>query len=170
MPPHGSPAWNGSYVMATPRIFPALGIPLKRGRLLNDGDVAGTPLVAVISETAARLYWPADRSDREEHSLLPPRDQSVDSDCRRCRRCPLGWRSPARTAVDLRPIRPSAASAVPGRTMTFVLRAAGDPLTLVSSARAAVASVDSGLPLRVSDRWKKWSLIPRISHASPRSS
>jgi putative ABC transport system permease protein len=31
--------------------------------------------------------------------------------------------------------------------MTFVLRAAGDPLALVGSARAAVASVDIGLPL-----------------------
>ena len=38
--------------------FAALGIPLKRGRLLADGDVPGQPLVAVINETAARLYWP----------------------------------------------------------------------------------------------------------------
>ena len=46
--------------MATPRMFRAFGIPLKRGRLLGDGDVAGRPLVAVINETAARLYWSGD--------------------------------------------------------------------------------------------------------------
>jgi hypothetical protein len=57
-PQPGAPAWNARYVLATPRMFRALGIPLKRGRPLGEGDVPGQPLVAVINETAARLYWP----------------------------------------------------------------------------------------------------------------
>ena len=46
--------------MATPRLFGALRIPLKRGRLLADDDDALRPLVAVVNETAARTYWPND--------------------------------------------------------------------------------------------------------------
>ena len=46
--------------MATPRMFRSLGIPLKRGRLLTEGDIVGRPFVAVINETAARLYWSGD--------------------------------------------------------------------------------------------------------------
>ena len=60
MPPPGAPAWNAEYLMATPHLFRALGIPLKRGRLFDDRDVSGTPLVAVINETTARLYWSGD--------------------------------------------------------------------------------------------------------------
>jgi putative ABC transport system permease protein len=59
-PPPGAPAGNARYLMATARVFRALGIPLKRGRLLGEGDIPGRPLVAVINETAARLYWPGD--------------------------------------------------------------------------------------------------------------
>jgi hypothetical protein len=55
-PMSGAPAWNARYLMATPQMFRALGIPLKRGRLLAEGDVAGQPFVAVINETAARLW------------------------------------------------------------------------------------------------------------------
>lgn len=147
MPPPGSPAWNGSYVMATPRIFPALGIPLKRGRLLNDGDVAGTPLVAVISETAARLYWPADdpigKSIRYYPRETSPsiRIVGVVGDVRWD-----GARRPAPPSIYV-PFAQAPRPPYEGRTMTFVLRAAGDLLALVGSARAAVASVDAGLPL-----------------------
>lgn len=56
-PQPGAPAWSARYLMATPRVFRALGIPLKRGRLIAEADAAGRPLVAVINETAARLYW-----------------------------------------------------------------------------------------------------------------
>src|SRR5579864_5283076 len=35
-----------------------MGIALRRGRLLNDHDVAGAPMVAVISESLARSRFP----------------------------------------------------------------------------------------------------------------
>jgi putative ABC transport system permease protein len=37
--------------------FQALGVPLKSGRLFNDGDSRGAPLVAVVNEATARLLW-----------------------------------------------------------------------------------------------------------------
>jgi putative ABC transport system permease protein len=52
--------FNAGYVLVTPGAFAALRIPLVRGRLLNEGDGAGAPAVAVISETLARTYWTND--------------------------------------------------------------------------------------------------------------
>ncbi len=48
--PHYRPVTRG--------YFEALKIELRRGRLIDDLDQHGSPLVAVINETAARLYWP----------------------------------------------------------------------------------------------------------------
>jgi putative ABC transport system permease protein len=41
-----------------PDHFATLGIPLRRGRAFTTADVAGAPRVTVISETAARRFWP----------------------------------------------------------------------------------------------------------------
>lgn len=41
-----------------PDHFRVLGVPLVRGRVFDDGDVAGRPRVAIISESAARRFWP----------------------------------------------------------------------------------------------------------------
>ncbi|MGE3615035.1 MAG: ABC transporter permease [Gemmatimonadales bacterium] len=38
--------------------FDAMGIALREGRYLADADRPGTPVVAVINETGARLLWP----------------------------------------------------------------------------------------------------------------
>jgi predicted permease len=38
--------------------FATLGIPLRRGRDVSEGDTATTPFVAVVSESFAREYWP----------------------------------------------------------------------------------------------------------------
>jgi predicted permease len=42
----------------SPDYFAALGIRLLRGRLFNDGDREGRAEVVVVSETAARRFWP----------------------------------------------------------------------------------------------------------------
>ncbi len=43
---------------ATPGYFQALGIPIKRGRDLSDGDNRDRQFVAVVSESFVRRYWP----------------------------------------------------------------------------------------------------------------
>ncbi len=42
----------------SPSWFSALRVPLKRGRLFTAADRVGAPKVVVMSETAARRYWP----------------------------------------------------------------------------------------------------------------
>jgi predicted permease len=146
-PPAGTPAWNARYLMVTPRTFRALRIPLERGRLLAEGDVAGRPLVAVINDTAARLYWPGEdpvgRTIRYYPQETSPsiRIVGIVGDVRS-----MGANTPVPPAVYV-PFEQAPRPPYEGRSMTFVVRVHGNPSDLIASARAAVASVDAGLPL-----------------------
>ena len=44
--------------VVSPEYFHLLGMTLLRGRLFVDQDLESTPLVAVINQAAARMYWP----------------------------------------------------------------------------------------------------------------
>jgi putative ABC transport system permease protein len=146
-PAPGSPAWNARYIMATPRALAALRIPLKRGRLLAESDAPGRPFVALINATAARLYWPGDdpvgRTIRYYPREASPsiRIVGIVGDVRS-----MGPNTPPPPAVYV-PYEQAPRPAYEGRTMTFVVRARGNPIDLVPSARAAVGSIDSALPL-----------------------
>ena len=47
-----------TFELATPSYFATLGVHLVRGRLFTDDDRKGSPPVAILSESAARGYWP----------------------------------------------------------------------------------------------------------------
>jgi putative ABC transport system permease protein len=53
-----TPPASPDYRAVTPDYFRALGIPLLRGRALQEDDGATRPRVAVISATMADRYWP----------------------------------------------------------------------------------------------------------------
>ena len=55
--PEDAPPVDRHYV--APDHFRVLSIPLRRGRAFTDADDARHPRVAIISETAARRFWPA---------------------------------------------------------------------------------------------------------------
>ncbi|HEX6049126.1 MAG TPA: ABC transporter permease, partial [Gemmatimonadaceae bacterium] len=46
--------------LITPGYLRALGIPILRGRPIEDADHAGAPLVALVSQSFARRFWPND--------------------------------------------------------------------------------------------------------------
>ena len=131
-----------------PDHFSTLGIPLRRGRVFTDADGEGAPRVVVISETAARRFWPGED--------------------------PIGKRvwfgggsdfdSPERSAaivgivgdVVYQPLdrEPNFASFyTPYRQFTYAsrmmfLRTRGEPMAVVPAVRRAVAAVDPELALR----------------------
>jgi predicted permease len=127
-------------------MFQALGVTLKRGRLLAGSDVPGQPLVAVVNETAARLYWPEQdpvgRTIRYYPTETSPiRIVGVVGDVRS-----MGASTTAPPAIYV-PFAQAPRPAYEGRAMTFVVRAAGDPSAIAASVRTAVADIAAGLPL-----------------------
>jgi predicted permease len=141
---------NARSLIVMPGVFQALRMPLKRGRLLDERDNServDRPFVAVINETAARLYWAADDPIGSTIRFgFRPRDMihivGVVGDVRS-----LGPGEPAPPAVYLPLAQSPPLPAYMGRFMTFVIRTSGNPADLATSARKAVASVDEGLPL-----------------------
>jgi predicted permease len=51
-------SYTASLRFVTPGFFDALGIPRRRGRDVAPSDTLETPLVAVVSESFAKRYWP----------------------------------------------------------------------------------------------------------------
>ena len=58
LPPSQQPAMQVR--VATAGYFETIGIPLRRGRFFSDADRSGTPRVVVITEAAARQYFPGE--------------------------------------------------------------------------------------------------------------
>jgi putative ABC transport system permease protein len=147
MPAPGELQWNARYIMATPAMFRTLGMSLKRGRLIDDTDLPGRPLVAVINETTARRYWPnedpIDKSIRYYPLETSPliRIVGVVGDVRS-----QGPSQPAPPSVYV-PFAQAPRPVYQGRAVTFMVRVSGDPNAMVPAARAAIAAVDAGLPL-----------------------
>jgi predicted permease len=146
-PAPGTPAWSARYVLASPAALETLGVPLKRGRTLRAGDVSGQPLVAVINETAARLYWPGDdpigRTIRYFPRETSPsiRIVGIVGDVRS-----LGAAEPSPPAIYV-PLAQSPRPAYEGRAVTFVVRSLRVPETLTPLVRAAVEQEAPGLPV-----------------------
>jgi predicted permease len=46
------------FEVVAPSFFGTLGLPVTRGRAFTDADRAGAPAVVVLSQSAARRYWP----------------------------------------------------------------------------------------------------------------
>ncbi len=57
-PPPTGPRPTVSLRYLTPHYFATLGVPLRAGRDVDDGDAADRSFVAVVSESFARRHWP----------------------------------------------------------------------------------------------------------------
>jgi putative ABC transport system permease protein len=63
---------NVEYRQISPEYFRALGSTMSRGRAFSAGDVARQPAVAIVNDTLARRFWPADDPIGRRISLDPP--------------------------------------------------------------------------------------------------
>src|SRR4029453_359952 len=129
-----------NYQVATPGYFRAMRIDLRRGRLLNADDRAGTDRVVVVGESAARRLWP--RQDAVGKRLLLPTFERGTG--RRAWRTVVGVVSDVRYrgVDDVRLDVYDPASQSPIEAGDLVVRTSGDPLQAVAAVQAAARELD----------------------------
>ena len=136
-----APAANNRIV--SPNYFKALRIPLRGGRYLDDHDLAGAPLVAVINETMAQRYFPGGDALGKRFKRGGP-----DAD--------TPWYTVVgivgdvhQYALDIEPnpemyFHYEQGSFTPPRDL--VIRTASDPLKVVKAVKLAIRAVDAEAP------------------------
>jgi putative ABC transport system permease protein len=135
--------------------FRVLGVPLLAGRSFNELDSAGSSAVAVVSQRFARMVWPDTNplGQRLDRGGRPYEVVGVVGDIRGSDiQGPRGGgpdREP-RAAVYF------AASQVPQRTMTLLVRPTGEPTSAIASIREAVRQLDPTLALQQVRLLRDW--------------
>ena len=125
-----------------PGYFHAMSIALRRGRLFDERDRAGSPPVAILSVHTAEKFWPGQdpigrRVSRGNPNVPPYEVVGIVDNV-------LTFGLTARTAYELyMPIEQE-----PFRALTVVLRTgASDPTTVMPAVRQIVAGIDPTLPV-----------------------
>jgi putative ABC transport system permease protein len=154
--------------------FQTLGATILRGRDFTARDGSDAPKVAIINEAMARRYWPGEDPvgrrialDLETMRYFPDRPPE--------RNIPAAMREIVGIVRDIRhaslqaqpqPEMYTPSTQRPVLDMTFVVRSAGDPLTLAAAVRDAVREADPSQPV---GRIEVLSAIVSSSIAQPRA-
>jgi putative ABC transport system permease protein len=139
------PARPGEFLQAgwrsvTPGYFAALGLRLKRGRLLNEQDVDNGPPVIVITDTMARRFWPGeDAVDRQIQIQGAKRPFTVVGVVNDIRAQTL-QEEPA-------PVMYLPYQQVSLRSMWLTVRAVGAPTSVASAVQREIWAIDKTLPV-----------------------
>ena len=126
----------------TPDFFQVLHVPLLRGRFFSHLDRADGLLVAIINETAAKTHWPNEDPIGKRFKFGAP-----DDDAR--------WRTVVGIVADTRragveqPVRTESYHPYTQdpRSMTVLIRTAGEPTAIVPALRTVVRELDPDQPL-----------------------
>jgi predicted permease len=141
-PPPGTEPNVGVH-WVTPDWFAAMGVPLRRGRVFTRADRAGTQKVVLVSETAARNYWPG--QDPIGRPVSVGQGGFYDDTA-----YVVGVVGDVRYGtLDSLPVPDVYISYYqsPRPRMMMFVRTAGDPLTAIAAARREVAAIAPGVPL-----------------------
>src|SRR3954470_13220198 len=127
-----------------PGFFATLGIPLRAGRDVRESDTREAPFVAVVSESLARRYWPGqDAIGRELDFGLSRRTVvGVVGDVR-----VRGLERASEPQVYLSSKQVGDNSIIGYTPKDLVIRAGGDPMTLLPALRAIVHRADPLQPV-----------------------
>jgi putative ABC transport system permease protein len=134
----------------SPEYFHVLGMTLLRGRLFVDQDVEAAPLVAVINQAAARMYWPGEDGKGED-----PVGKRVRLLGRFGRARPE-WTTIVGVIADARTESLADAGTPqiyvdiyqrPAKFLAFYLRGQVDPAAISAQVRTQIQSVDAELPV-----------------------
>ena len=140
------------YFAVTSGYFRVMSIPLKRGRDFDSRDRADAPLVAIISETMSRQFFPNEDAVGKyiRFDFVPnERPRQIVGIVGDTLNGP--FETIARPAAYVPHVQQGPTFVGPFvylRTgMTFVLRTVGPPLAMVSDVKRAVAEVDPATPV-----------------------
>jgi putative ABC transport system permease protein len=126
--------------IVTPDYLRALGIPLVRGRGFTDADRDETMRVVLVNQSTARRYWggadPVGSRIRFDDGTRWVTVVGVVADVRQ-----NGLHQAAEEEI----YRPMAQAAITAGVL--VIRTTGDPLSVATRARAAVAALDPRVPV-----------------------
>ena len=128
--------------VVAPAYFETLGIPVIRGRVFIDADREGAPPVVVVSQSAARHYWPGGDPIGKRLRMGLELEQSLTV---------IGV-VPDTRYRDLRDARPSIyfplrQSFFPFMPMTLAVRTNGTPAEAVPAIRRAIDELAPGVAL-----------------------
>jgi predicted permease len=140
----GGPIQNIDYYQtAGPRYFETMGIRLVEGRFPDERDGANAPLVLIVNQTLARMYWPGESA--LGHRMKP----SFQGE----------WRTIVGVVEDVKnggidkptgtelyvPYGQTGGQGM--RSAYVILRTQGDPVRMASAARAIIREMDASLPV-----------------------
>ena len=137
-PPPGQ-TLEAEFIAISPDYHNAMGIPLRRGRLLSEGDSKTSPSVIVINETMARRHWPNEEVVGKQIKIGPFLREIVGvvSDVKQD-----GLNVPSREQIYASIYQvPSPASKI------LTVRSGTDPKNLIGSLRKEVLAVDHDQPI-----------------------
>ena len=132
-----------SYQQVGADYFRTVRIPVIKGREFSADDVEGAPLVAVISETLARRYFPNEDPLGRRVKVGAPEPATP-------------WYTIVGVAGDvprfminreMQPMLYLPNQQLPDRNAYFVVRASGAPMAALPAVRAQIAALDDKLPL-----------------------
>jgi predicted permease len=145
----GQPPLIDTFIVS-PEYFRVLGMTLLRGRLFVDQDVEDTPLIAVINQAAARMYWPG--KDGKGEDPVGKRVRLLG----RLGRARPDWTTIVGVIADARTESLADAGIPqiyldlyqrPTKFLAFYLRGQLDPAAIPAQVRTQIQAVDAELPV-----------------------
>jgi putative ABC transport system permease protein len=129
--------------VVSPQYFQSIGITLRAGRLFDTRDNAQAPAVGIISETAARQFWPNENPLGKRIRLGGLESQAAWLEI-------VGVVPDVRQELSAEPDYPALyrpLSQAPQNYGRLLARTAADPLQSITAIRQAIAALDREQPL-----------------------
>ena len=160
---------TAAYFLVTPGFFAAIRAPLVAGRDFATGDISSSPWVAIVNESAANRFWPGQNPVGRRFTMPGIPDEQPREVIGIVRDIPLTLQGELRPVVYTSYLQQPLSYPQPVNMfgqMMFMVRATGDPMSLLPAARRIVAEIDSDRPLSnvATMEQRVASVVPRLGY------